>query len=81
MSDSMLLSILSARDWIVGFVNNEVMSIFTLVSLKIIEFNFISVNEVNPSSYKSSVIPNLAVSAMDETNSTSFFSVSLSAST
>ena len=81
ISDSTLLSILSARDLIVGLVNNEVISIFTFVSLKIIEFNFINVKEENPSSYKSSVVPNLSVLAMDATSSTSFFSVSLSAST
>ena len=77
----MLLSILSASDFIVGFVNNDVTSIFTFISLKIIEFNFINVKEEKPNSYKSSVVPNLFVLAMDATSSTNFSSVSPSAST
>ena len=42
------------------------------------EFNFINDNEVKPIVYKSSVTPNSSTSAMDETISNNFYSVSVS---
>ena len=78
-SESFSLPSISAASFlIVGSLNNRDISKLTPICEYIIELNFISVNDVNPIAYKSSVTPNWSVLMSSTAISKSFSSVSFS---